>query len=122
MDEELQSPPPDVRCFGVPRSPHWPAVRAAHLKLHPTCEVCGTTENLEVHHKQPFHLFPALELDPANLMTLCQSQSHNDHLLFGHCLSWSAYNPYAVEDAAGYLARFREVRGRGEVMRTAEEG
>ena len=120
MDAQPELPPLDDRCFAVPRSPHWPAVRAAHLKEHPTCAACGTTANLEVHHLKPFHLFPELELDPANLMTLCESQSHNDHLLFGHCLSWSTFNPHAVDDSARYLDRFHAVRGKGP--RTMEEG
>jgi predicted HNH restriction endonuclease len=51
-----------------------------------------------VHHKRPVHLFPELELDPANLITLCEPQ--NCHYLIGHCLSWKAYNPSVEEDAA----------------------
>ncbi len=47
------------------RSPHWPAVRAAHLRRFPTCAACGTFKGVQVHHVRPFWLFPALELDPA---------------------------------------------------------
>lgn len=30
---------------GVPRSPKWPSVRAAHLKANPTCAACGGGES-----------------------------------------------------------------------------
>ena len=85
------------------RSPHWPSVRAAHLKLQPTCQVCTTAEHLNVHHCLPFHLHPDLELLDSNLLTLCESAAHNCHLIFGHGLLWAAYNPNVRRDAA--LAR-----------------
>lgn len=56
------------------RSPHWSTVRKAHLEKHPACEVCGATAKLEVHHKLPFHLHPALELEGSNLITLCEDE------------------------------------------------
>lgn len=48
------------------RSPEWPHVREEFLKACPACAACGGTEDLNVHHIQPFHLHPELELDPAN--------------------------------------------------------
>lgn len=92
------------------RSPHWPAARAAHLRAEPACRACGGTAHLEVHHVRPFHLFPLLELDPANLVTLCESPGHNCHLTFGHCYSWDAWNLYVREDADTFLSRLRESR------------
>ena len=55
-----------------PRSSKWKAVRNNFIKTHGWCAVCGKTENLVVHHKEPFHLFPEKELDPTNLVTLCE--------------------------------------------------
>jgi hypothetical protein len=87
----------------VARSTHWPAVRAAYLKEHPTCAVCGGKEKLEVHHRRPFHLHPELELDPTNFITLCESDKNgcNCHLMFGHIGNFKSYN-IAVESDANY--------------------
>ena len=76
------------------RSNHWPTVRKQHLQLHPTCELCGGGAKLEVHHKRPFHLHPELELDPANLITLCEAGTDgvNCHLPFGHLCNWNSGN------------------------------
>lgn len=73
------------------RSPRWKEVRAMHLRDNPRCEVCGTSERLEVHHIIPVHIAPSLELESANLITLCEKYGH--HWLFGHCQDWRAYNP-----------------------------
>lgn len=68
------------------RSKEWPGVRRFYLDNHPMCEVCGGNEKLEVHHIKPFHLFPELELDYDNLITLCESKKYgiNCHLFIGH--------------------------------------
>ncbi len=74
------------------RDPRWRALRLAFVRKNPTCRVCGRTRKLEVHHKQPFHLFPELELVESNLMTLCQGASGvNCHLIAGHGCDWSRY-------------------------------
>src|SRR5512135_3581631 len=79
---------------GMKRSNKWPKVRAAHLAKHPACEVCGGNEKLEVHHKRPFHLHPDLELDPKNLITLCESKHGgvNCHLFVGHLGNFKSFN------------------------------
>lgn len=89
------------------RSGRWRAVRAAHLAAHPACEVCGGADKLEVHHKQPFHLNPALELDPANLITLCEANKGgvNCHLHFGHLGCYRAFNPDVAVDAPAWRAK-----------------
>lgn len=71
---------------GESRSPHWPKVRAEHLKLHPECAACGQTDKLQVHHIIPYSFDPSKELDPNNLITLCvDGPGHmNCHLLWGH--------------------------------------
>jgi hypothetical protein len=84
------------------RSSHWPRVRKHHIELHPTCAVCGGTEKLDVHHIRPFHLHPDLELDPSNLVTLCEADKGgvNCHLLFGHLGNFKSFNVDVVADAA----------------------
>ena len=79
------------------RSGRWPAVRAAHLLAHPTCSLCGHDRDLEVHHIEPYHLAPDQELDPANLITLCEESpllpGLNCHLFAGHLGRWASINP-----------------------------
>lgn len=88
---------------GGKRSSQWPKIEHAFRASHPTCAACGGTEKLQVHHKQPFHLFPALELDPNNLITLCMGP--NDcHLLIGHGDNFKMWNPNVEKDAAEALA------------------
>ena len=43
---------------GGDRSLLWPKVRAAYIKSHPVCELCGSGKDLNVHHIKPFHLHP----------------------------------------------------------------
>lgn len=87
---------------GKTRSPHWPAVRALHLKNHPICEVCGGTTKLEVHHIKPFHLHPELELDPRNLISLCEgNKAICCHLAIGHLGNYKLLNEDVVKTAAG---------------------
>jgi len=90
---------------GVKRSPHWSATRAKHLKAHSACAVCGETKNLNVHHILPFWLFPESELDPANLITLCEKFHH--HLFFGHLLSFKSFNLSVRRDAKAWLDKLR---------------
>jgi 5-methylcytosine-specific restriction protein A len=78
-----------------PRSKDWPRVRNAWIAEHPDCAVCGTKKNCEVHHKIPFHLHPELELNPANLITLCRVH----HEWWGHLGNWKSFNKDVVEDA-----------------------
>lgn len=56
-----------------------------------------------MHHLKPFHLFPKLELDPANLITLCMTKKMC-HLLIGHGDDFAMYNPNARLDAHLVLA------------------
>ncbi len=36
------------------------------------CEICGTTENLHVHHEVPQKIVPGYSLDPENGIILCE--------------------------------------------------
>lgn len=85
------------------RSPHWPAVEHAHIKLHPKCAACDGIVRVQVHHKQPFHLHPELELDPKNLISLCMGP-FDCHLLIGHGGNFKCWNPDVVSHAAVALS------------------
>jgi 5-methylcytosine-specific restriction enzyme A len=74
------------------RASQWPAVRREFLLLNKTCAACGGRENLTPHHVKPFHLFPELELEPNNLIALCEGSVFNCHLFFGHLGNWGSYN------------------------------
>ncbi len=93
--------------LGSKRSDHWPATRSIHLRKNPNCALCGGTKKIEVHHIRPFHLDPSLELDPNNLITLCEAGDGgiNCHLAFGHLGNFKQENPNVVVDAANYAAK-----------------
>jgi 5-methylcytosine-specific restriction protein A len=78
---------PDLIYMGVPRSPHWPAARKLHLRTSPTCTGCGTKHDLEVHHDKPYHLYPELELEQSNMVTVCRWC----HFVLCHDNNWSNY-------------------------------
>ena len=84
------------------RDPRWPAVRDAHLRKHPACGACGGAAELQVHHVEPFHLRPDLELEPTNLETLCMG-GPDCHLLLGHGGSFQYRNPLVRRHAAAAL-------------------
>lgn len=90
------------------RSPKWALVRSRFIVKNPCCAGCGTKENLEVHHKKPFHLSPELELSEDNLIVLCEKPGRNCHYRLGHSFNWRAYNPFVVDDAALSLKRVQE--------------
>lgn len=109
--------PPEAK-----RSPKWPRVRATHLALHNQCALCGNRKNLEVHHIESFHERPELELEPSNLITLCEdsdaplTKGLNCHQWCGHLGRWKSINP-RVKQLVGYFSPFilasRKKRARG---------
>lgn len=86
--------------FAAERSSKWHGVRDAYHTAHPACEACGGNDDIEVHHVRPFHLWSEMELEPTNLITLCQ----RCHILIGHLGNYRAYNPLVREYAARHLA------------------
>lgn len=86
------------------RSSKWPTVRKHHLENNPICAVCGGKDKIEVHHIKPFHEHPELELEPTNLISLCESKSHGVvcHLFVGHLGNYKNNNPTVVEDAKAW--------------------
>jgi hypothetical protein len=82
------------------RSEHWPKVRKAFL-AGKVCAVCGGKKKLEAHHMKPFHLVPELELDPTNLIALCEGNPDiNCHLAIGHNFNFKGFNPDVIADSA----------------------
>ena len=83
---------PDHGLLGGVRSNRWPRIRRDFLSINPTCAACGKAKKflkpLEIHHIQPYNLFPEKELEFDNLITLCRLC----HLLFGHLDSFRSYN------------------------------
>lgn len=91
------------------RSPAWDEVERAFRESHSACAICGAKERLQVHHKVPFHLRPDLELETANLVTLCMSFTRECHLRIGHGGDFRAFNPSVeemVEKAKGRALHF----------------
>jgi len=95
---------------GPQRSPEWASVRKEHLKNNPKCAICEGTKQLNVHHIKPFHLHPELELEPTNLITLCECASYGIicHLLVGHLGDYKNINPNSVEDAKVWNTKLKE--------------
>lgn len=56
---------------------------------------------------EPYHLDPARELDPANLISLCMGD-RECHLMIGHGDDFKAYDPSVRKHAAEALARPEE--------------
>ena len=100
--------PADPAALGHKRSSKWPKTRKEYLAGHAYCEACGVRVLLNVHHIRPFHLWPELELEPSNLMTLCETRSHNCHFLFGHLLSWKSFNLKVIEDCERIFDRINQ--------------
>jgi 5-methylcytosine-specific restriction enzyme A len=98
------------------RSSKWPTVEKHFKEIHPTCEACGSKNRLNVHHCKPFHLDPALELDPSNLITLCMD-TKECHLHIGHGGSFKQYCPEVRKYAAEALAHPEKF---DEIVKTAE--
>lgn len=102
VDERLESV--DFEIFDSDRSSRLISVRREHISKNPECVACGSRKDLNVHHIKPFHSHPELELDPANLITLCREH----HFRIGHdpdgpwkprSPSWSESNPRVRKDA-----------------------
>ena len=81
------------------RSPLWPALRVRWLKEHPFCAACGSRENVVPHHKLPVHVDPGKQLVWENLISLCEGDAINCHLLIGHLRDWKSWNSEVEHDA-----------------------
>jgi hypothetical protein len=90
---------------GQRRSGRWPGVRKRYLQTFGECAVCGGKDKLEVHHLKPFQEAPELELDPGNLVTLCESRPWYCHLIFGHLGDYRAINLECRQDVLEWAAK-----------------
>jgi hypothetical protein len=64
--------------------------------IQPTCQFCGGNRVPEVHHIEDFADHPDLELDPSNLITLCEGPPEC-HLRVGHMGNWHTINPSCLQ-------------------------
>lgn len=98
------------------RSPEWPRVEREYREKHPNCEICGRDKHIQVHHKQPFHLHPELELDPDNLISLCEPPGRvfKCHLIFGHVGNFKLFNPKIATDAPYWKEKIIKAHARRE--------
>ncbi len=95
-----------ARRHGRERSPEWPRVEKEHLLREPACVACGHKgHGLQVHHIRPFHLHPQLELDPNNLITLCEIEGREHHLLLGHLDEWESFNEHVRHDVKHFFRK-----------------
>lgn len=104
---------------GKKRSAKWRTVEKNFIEENPLCEACGSHKNLQVHHIKPFHLYPELELDTNNLITLCMDKLEC-HLRIGHGSSWRAYNPSCKEDANKLkkdISQFNKIAAEAKLQR-----
>jgi hypothetical protein len=53
-----------------------------YRELHPTCEITGSKNKVQVHHIEPVWSNPEKVADPNNFISL--SASAHIHLIFGH--------------------------------------
>jgi len=87
---------------GRRRNKGWRKLRNAFVKGK-TCEVCGSKKKLEVHHILPFHMYPLFEMEPTNLMVLCDGSNRygikSCHLAVGHLGNYRRSNIDSFTDA-----------------------
>lgn len=95
---------------GCKRSPQWSDVRKAFIKQNPSCAVCGGTRKVEVHHMVPFHMDPSRELDPTNLISLCERKKYGItcHQFFGHLGNYKGVNISVKEDAEHWKQKLED--------------
>jgi 5-methylcytosine-specific restriction endonuclease McrA len=86
------------------RSGSWPKVRKEHLESNPNCAACGRNKKIEVHHIKPFHSNPELELNPNNLISLCDDPCH---FVFGHLMNYKSWNVNVIEDCRAYYEKIK---------------
>ncbi len=84
------------------RSPKWKYIRSKHLESQPECAVCGSSQKVEVHHIIPVSVDQSKELDPNNLITLCDKYCH---FIFGHLMDWKSWNPDIIADAKQFAKK-----------------
>lgn len=88
------------------------------MRDHPNCAACGDTKNVEVHHKVPVHVARSLELEPTNLITLCEDGADGFpgcHFRLGHLGNWFNYNRNVDKQAQDELLLHYPKEGKAAV-------
>lgn len=89
---------------GQQRSSNWPAFLREHLRGKVCC-VCGATDGLTLHHVVPVSVDASRELDPTNVVPICDdSSTKRCHIMIGHLGDWRRWNPDVRQHAATLLA------------------
>lgn len=59
------------------------------------CEICGSNNNLQVHHILPVSIYPEKLLEESNCMILCSGANKFSgcHKQYGHLGNFNIYNP-----------------------------
>lgn len=94
-----------LKAWASGRSSKWPEARDAYLAAHPRCAACGGDRDLEVHHVIPVHVNRNEELNPGNLITLCENEERLCHFREGHLYDWRSFDPDVRANAAALLQR-----------------
>lgn len=103
---EKITPSGRAKLGGASRSPHWETFKKEYAVTHlPVCAVCGGTADLNLHHLKPFHVYPELELDPNNVIWLCNAKQC--HIRIGHLGNFTSINPAGKEDIVIWRDKFR---------------
>lgn len=103
----------------IERSPHWSSTVKKFLAVNGHCAVCEKSTLWhgifahQVHHIHAFHYCvllgrPDLELDPRNLIVMCQVPGTHHHLLCGHLGEFRSFNPHVVDFVKRYKGWKRE--------------
>lgn len=91
------------------RSGKWPAFLRELLREFPTCWGCGR-KAATGHHELPFHLYPAYELDPDNVLIVCLPC----HFVLCHAGDWRLYVDKARSRLSSNLRAMKAIRAAKE--------
>ena len=101
----------NFKALSIPTQWQLTKAKRAYLKEHNKCAICGTNEDLEVHHIVPVHIDSRQALDPTNFITLCDWRNHGCHYVFGHFRNFKTkWNPNIREVAAAICKILNETR------------
>jgi len=61
------------------KSDHWKSLRRHKLAKYPYCQNCGSTHNLDVHHRKCRHVYDVQINDLLTLCRSCHTLEHKKH-------------------------------------------
>jgi len=75
---------------------NWRKVRKAFIAEYNCCAICGSTENLTVHHLLDKSRYPKYQFEWNNLITLCNGSNKikglKCHVMIAHLWNWQTNN------------------------------